>query len=147
MLRRYRDQDLAVVLLTNRAGADTGGLAGGVAGILEPRLKPVPEEPSKDPDPAFTTRLKGILANLLSDKPDLAPFTPEMAAALTPALLAQVRRDIGAFGALGSVVFLTQTDTPAGPARRYRAAYGATPVTVTVVVAKDSKIAGLWAVP
>jgi CubicO group peptidase (beta-lactamase class C family) len=147
MLRRYRDQHLTVVLLTNRAGADTGGLVTGVAGIIEPRLKPAAEKPDKDPDPAFTTRLKGILEKLLSDEPDLAPFTPEMAAALTPALLAQVRRDIGAFGALGPVVFLTQTETPAGPARRYRATYGATPVTVTVVVAKDGKIAGLWATP
>ena len=70
-----------------------------------------------------------------------------MAAALTPALLAQVRRDIGAFGPLKSLVFLSQTETPAGPARRYRATFGTTPVTVTAVPLKDGKIAGLWAQP
>jgi CubicO group peptidase (beta-lactamase class C family) len=147
MIRRYRDDHLSIILLTNRGAVDTGRLVDAIAGILDPALKPAEEKPGKDPDPAFTTRLKGMVENLLSEKPDVSPFAPQMAAALTPGVLAQVRRDVGSRGPLNDLAFLSEKDTPAGTARRYRATFGTTPFVLTAVVAEDGRIAGLFMQP
>jgi D-alanyl-D-alanine carboxypeptidase len=41
MISRYVDDKLTVIVLTNRAGSDAGGLAHEIAGLYVPALKPV----------------------------------------------------------------------------------------------------------
>lgn len=147
IIRRFLPDKLTVIIFSNRGGADTGRIADEVSRVVEPSLRPSATPPVKDPDPAFTTRLTGIVRSLLSDTPDLTPFTPRMAAALTPAMLSTVRQQVGALGPLKSLAFLRETDTPAGKSRDYRATFGDTPLTVNAVVQDDGKIAGLWVRP
>lgn len=146
MLQRYPQDKLDVIVLTNVNGANVGAIADTVAGYFTPALKPAPApQPKKDPDPVVTKRIHGILENLLSEKPDLTPFTPEVRARLTPQSLAAARKQLP--GPLKPLQFLSRTSSPAGKVYRYRTILGATPLTIAATIAPDNQIAGLTAGP
>lgn len=68
LARRVGEGELAVAVLSNRAGADSGKIARGVMGLYEPEVAVRPFNPIDDPDPAKTARVKELISRLAAGK-------------------------------------------------------------------------------
>lgn len=144
----FPDDDLAVVVLTNGFGADgipervTQTIAAAYGIGTSPAPVAGPTHAPND-DAAIDARVRAFWDQLASGTVDRSTLTSDFAAALTPALLAQVRQGIELMGKLRSFTFVGKRD--AGDLTVYR--YSLVFVTGTehewdVVVTPDGKIAG-----
>jgi hypothetical protein len=80
-IARFPDKQVTVIVYANLAHTNQGKIANGVAGILDPDLKPKPISPI--PDPAFTAKTRELFQSVLDGKADLTRFTPEVQKAIT----------------------------------------------------------------
>ena len=148
MICRYVDDKLTVVVLTNLDSAHSNPeiVAHGVAGIYEPALEPPP--PAKaiaDTEPQVTTQLKNLIAQVAAGKVDLSAFTPEEQKHWTPDFQAAAQDFFANEGPLEKIELLSRKEEKGERAYRYRAhfAYAPNPLTLTLRLAADGKIARL----
>ncbi|HEV2490229.1 MAG TPA: serine hydrolase domain-containing protein [Candidatus Acidoferrales bacterium] len=148
MICRYVDDKLTVVVLTNldSSHSDPEVIAHGVAGLYEPALAPPP--PAKaipDTEPQVTELLKNVIAQIAAGKLDLSSFTPEQQKDWTPDFQKGAQDFFAGQGALEKLELLSHKDENGVRVYRYRAkfAYSPNPMTLTLRLAADGKIAGL----
>jgi CubicO group peptidase (beta-lactamase class C family) len=146
LIARYRDAKLTVIVLANVTGG-AEPIARKLATIYLPDLAPKPLKPGVDAEPKVTERIKTVALSLLSDSPDMSPFTEQMKAALTPQMLSQVRGGMNALGPMKGFAFLDKQTLPEGTRYRYVATFGTTPLVVTAVIDMQDKISGLLVSP
>lgn len=151
LLSRYPDDGLTIILLSNLAGADVGGLERKIARHYLPDLDIDAAEPVEDPDPERTAAIRAVIVTLLDDEIDQDAFTPEMASALaTPASKATTREvaskgELEAFDLIG--VEHENENNNDFTVLRYRAVVGKSTYQIRVVLNTEGKIAGLWTDP
>jgi len=140
----YRDDHLAVIVLTNAGHANPGAIAQHVAGLYIPELKPRAAKAIEDKEPKVTALLREIGAGIHQGELNQDQFTPNMWAALAPqldALKTQSHLD----GDLKSVELLSKNEQGGQRFYRYRMISANKTHLVTLVLDKDDKVAGLWA--
>ncbi len=142
-LARYPDDKLTVIVLANTSTARAERIARAIAARFIPGL-PIPAEPAEDlEDPPTTARHKALLLAWLEGKLDPALFTPEARAALFPAAIEAVRKNLAPLGPLRTFAWLANDEERGLRTRRYRAELGQTAWALTITLADDGKIAGV----
>lgn len=134
---------VSVVVLTNLEGADAGGIARKVAASIVPALAPKPVPGMVDPEPAVTTRLRGIVAGLAKGEVDRAALTPEFANFLTPERIQQGAQVLGGLGQLKELRLLKRVEENGQRQLEYRAVFSGGNLRLQVGLTKDNKIAGI----
>jgi CubicO group peptidase (beta-lactamase class C family) len=66
LARHVGEGEIAVAILSNRAGADSGAIARGVMGLYEPEVAVRAFSPIDDPEPAKTAKVKDVLARFVA---------------------------------------------------------------------------------
>lgn len=144
---RYPEHNLSVILLTNRAGVNTGPLARGIAHRVLPVLKPRPPASVPDPDPRLTGRTRTILQTLIDEEADSALFTKDMWDVIQGP---QGRAAFGPLKSLGPVSSFKYSGHQVSgewATSQYRVAFGETVLLMVVTRNKEGIIAGLYLRP
>lgn len=150
-LFRFPDDKLTVIVLSNlldvpsvEHGTPMYELTLGLAKLSLPDLARE-ETPIADDDPKSTSLLRVVLTEQEAGKANPSHLTPEMYAALTPAVIAQTNGGLSPLGAFQpqSLALLKTTEDNGLRMRRYRALYGKSTVIWVVHLAPDGKIAGM----
>lgn len=148
---RFPDDKLALIVLSNSLdipGVQTGkplyALTLGLAKLYLPDLG-TGDTPTLDTEPQVTRMLRQVLTDLAAGKADPSRLTPDMSAALTPAVIAQTNGNLAPLGAFqpDSLALMSRAAENGLRVYRYRARYGETPVIWTVHLTKENKIAGM----
>jgi CubicO group peptidase (beta-lactamase class C family) len=74
---RFPSARVSVVVLANLSQADAWEIAHGVAGLLRPDLKPPPDHPIEDHEPAVSQRFREVVGALRAGKLEPDDFTDE----------------------------------------------------------------------
>jgi CubicO group peptidase (beta-lactamase class C family) len=136
--RRIGDDELAVVVLTNRAGARPGTIARGIMAIYEPDL--AEREPPPDLEPKVTAQLREFCIRAATGKVSASEFAffrggwkPERAQLLM--------KQLAPFGEIKSLRFLERRELGDDVAYRYNATTEKEPdAYVGITFTKDGKI-------
>ncbi len=137
----FRDDRLAVVVLTNAGHANPSRIAQHIAGLAMPALMPPALSAIEDKEPKVTQMLRDLLAGIADGnlKPD--PFVPGMWKVIAPQL-GGLREQAKAQGELKHLDLLECTTDPRK--YTYRATYGDIVRRLTMVLDADGKITGFW---
>lgn len=99
---RLPQSGLDVIVLTNSTALPPWNVANAVLHVLMPLPAPIrPEEEN----PAITARVRQAVEWALTGKFDRSQLTPQMNAALTPAMVAQVAQGLHSLGKLQSLIY------------------------------------------
>jgi hypothetical protein len=140
----YRDDHLAVVVLTNANYANPGRIAQQIAGTYIPALKPQTPKAIEDKEPKVTELLRDLSAQIREGKLKAEQFTPQLWAILSLALKdlqEQSRQD----GDLKSLELLARSEEKDERTYRYRMIMSNNTYLVRLTLEKDGKVSGLWA--
>jgi hypothetical protein len=140
----YRDDRLAVVVLTNAGFANPGRIAQRVAANYIPALMPQPPKAIEDKDPKVTALLRNIGEQIRQGKLEPGGFTPQLWAILSLGLKdlqEQYRLD----GDLKSMELLSRTAEKDETTYRYRMILTKNTYLVRLTLQSDGKVSGLWA--
>jgi len=147
VILRYPDDKITVILLTNRAGSNAGGLAQTLAGFYIPALAKVEAKPIEDRSPKITERFKAIALSLASGKASPDDFTPEAKKVLFPEKILEGKAVLTQFGPLKSFVLVAEKEVEKTHRYQYRAVFGETALRMTFVLTEEGKIAGIGMQP
>jgi D-alanyl-D-alanine carboxypeptidase len=147
VITRYPDDQLTVIVLTNRAGADATGIAANVADLVNPALAAKAGKPIADKTPATTARLKAVLVAVAAGTTDPEIFTPDFRNLLYPDKAKQAAAYLKPLGELKSFELIARKDTDNIHGYQYRAVFGDTALKVVVALNDDGKISGLAITP
>ena len=148
---RFPQDHLTVIILSNMSpldGFDDASpflpLGRGVAALYVTALAKA-DTPILDTEPPVTQMLRQVLTSLAANRADTSHLTPDMTAALTPAVIAQTNHNLAPLGAFqpDSLALTSRASENGLRVYRYHAKYGKTPVIWTVHLTMDSKIAGM----
>ncbi len=139
----YPDDRLATVVLANTSTAHAERIGRAVAAQYLPDLVIKPEPALDVEDPATTAAHKAVLVAWLAGKLDPARFTPEARAALFPAAIEDVRKQLAPLGALGAFAWLDAEEGLGLRTLRYRARIGTESLILTVSIDGAARIAGI----
>lgn len=148
---RFSNDRLTLIVLSNsldipglQIGQPMYALTLGLAKLYLPDLAKG-ETPIPDTEPQVTQILRQVLTDLAVGKADASHFTPDMSAALTPAVIAQTNGNLAPAGAFkpDALALMSRAEENGLRVYRYRALYGETPVVWTVHLTKEGKIAGM----
>ena len=105
-ISRYVDDQLTVIVLTNRSGANPKRIADAIAGQIIPglKIKPVPAIP--DVDQQSKPRAKEVLQKILAGTIAKEAFTDKVAKAIFPDRLRELADDINEHGNIVSLELL-----------------------------------------
>lgn len=143
-LAYHRDDDLAVVVLTNAGHGNPGRIARRVAGHYVPSLAPQPAKPIEDREPEVTALLRDVVERAAEGRLESKPFTLTTWVALS-AIKKQLQEESKRDGALKSVELLARDESRGERTYRYRVAFASRAHVVTMKLNKEGKIAGLSA--
>ena len=150
-LGRFPDDHLTIVILSNLFPLDGLDdrypflpLGQGVAACYVPALAPAKETVPDEPE--VTALLRRVLSDQAAGRADPSHFTPDMSAALTPAVIAQTNAGLAPLGVFHpeSLTLVRRSEEGALRVYHYRALYGHTPVIWVVHLTTDGKIAGMF---
>ncbi|HZN96795.1 MAG TPA: serine hydrolase domain-containing protein [Gemmatimonadales bacterium] len=148
-IHRYPEYQLTVIVLANLASAETGSLAEGVAGIVEPDLRPPPRFTAALPGPRPPQGADRILQQLAGGR-DAELVTPGLHRFLSPAVrteLGQLLKQAPSWTSLGcDVVSRRKMVWLGAPIERACYSRGIGPaeqVIVTTYYTRDWKVAHL----
>jgi CubicO group peptidase (beta-lactamase class C family) len=139
-IARYPESKLTVIVFANLAQANTEAIAHGIAGIVDPTLKPPALTPMADPDPAHTTAMKQLFEQVIEGTADMAKFTEQMHAVFKSQT--QMSAMLKGFGPIKSFSFIDKADGEQGARYRYKVEWESEAVVLNVAINKDGKIAG-----
>jgi D-alanyl-D-alanine carboxypeptidase len=140
----YRDDRLAVVVLTNAGHGNPGRIAQQIAGTYLPTLLPQTPKAIEDKEPKVTALLRDLSGQIHDGKLKAELFTPQLWAILSLALKdlqEQSRLD----GDLEAVELLARTEEKDERTYRYRMILTNHTYLVRLTLEKDGKVSGLWA--
>jgi len=140
---KYRDDNFAIVILTNAGGANPTRIAQHVAGMFIPALMPAVAKAIEDKEPKVTQLLREVAGNIKEGKLTADPFTPDMWKIISPqlkALAEQSRRD----GDFKSIELLAHSESGSERTYRYRLLSARKNHIFSLVLNGDGKITGLW---
>lgn len=135
-IARYPDTNLAVVVLANSSNTNPARLAGGVAEIIDPALKP---KPITDPDPTLTSATRRLLEGVLTGAVEPDSFVPRV----REALLDPNDRLIAHLKSLGPILrfeLLAIAGNGETKGYRYKVEFGSMTVVLEIARQKDGKI-------
>ena len=147
VITRYPDDQLTVIVLTNRAGADASGIAAKVAGLVNPALATKEEKPIADQSPATTERLKALLTAVAAGTSNPDDFTSDFRKLLYPDAANRATAFLKPLGKLKSLDLIAHKDADKRHNYQYRAVFGDTTLKVVVAIEENGKISGLGIVP
>jgi D-alanyl-D-alanine carboxypeptidase len=134
----------ATVVLSDAFDFPTSVVSAAVLREALPSLAAQPPPAAAD-DPAITARLRAFLAQVASGHLDTAQLTPEMAAAMTPAVVGQMQAAFSPLGELRSLTFTGQDAVPGYRRYHYTGAFaGGQTLPLTFVLDANGKIAGFF---
>lgn len=119
-ISRYVDDQLSVIVLTNRSGANPKRIADLIAGVVLPALKMKPVSAIPDTDTQSTARAKEVLQQIIkgSITPDI--FSEKAAKALFPEPIRGLAEDLKEFGEIVSIELLKSDQQNGQTKRDYR---------------------------
>jgi len=129
---------VTVIVFANLAQTNQGKIANGVAGIIDPELKP---KPISDPDPAFTAKTRELFQSVLDGKANLTRFTPEVQKAITDQQ-DRLAAFVKTLGEIQSFSLIERIEDSNGVRYRYQVEYTGMNVFLAMIVNKDGKIGG-----
>ncbi|MGV3616367.1 MAG: serine hydrolase domain-containing protein [Fimbriimonas sp.] len=141
-ITRVPSKRTTVIVLTNSNVADAGTLAKQILGMAVPEVAPKAAAVADD-DAAMTTFLKGKMERLLKGELTSEELTPEFAKILTPELVQDTKKTLGAIGPLTKFDLIETKKVGDNVVRSYVIDLGGNALTATFTVTADKKIAGL----
>ncbi|UVW27200.1 serine hydrolase [Massilia sp. H6] len=141
-LCRYVDDKLTVIILANADSAPPSRFANMVAAHYVPDLFDAPAKAIADPEPALTAQVRAAMAGLAAGQAP-AGANDELAAKLTPAVLARVAEALREAGTLRSVGLLSRKDDAAGRRLRYRFEHDTETLLVSITLDQGGRFAAL----
>jgi D-alanyl-D-alanine carboxypeptidase len=140
-IARYVDDKLTVIVLTNAASVNAGGISTGIAELNIPALKP---KPIVDNDPKTTLRLRKLIEAIIEGAASRDEFTEEAAKELFPQRMKDAAAFLRELGKLKAMSLLEARDE-AGGARsfRYSVEFESATLTYHVTLTKEGKISGI----
>jgi D-alanyl-D-alanine carboxypeptidase len=138
----YPDDQLGVVVLLNRAGANPGRIARRVAGLYIPELTPQPEKPIEDDQPDTTGFLSACLTNAATAWLEESRFTAEMWQVLEDQKT-EIQTQLRTLGTLQSLELLSSSKSGEFQTSRYRAAFANGTLIISVSLDPHRRVAGL----
>jgi CubicO group peptidase (beta-lactamase class C family) len=137
------ESGFATVVLSDAFDFPTSSISGPVMSELFPSLLPPPVASAASEDPAVTARLRAFLAQIASGRLDTSTMSPQMAAAMTPDVIAQIAAVTAPLGELRSLTFRGQDTVQGFRRHHYTAAFaGGQTLPLTLVLDANGKIAG-----
>ncbi len=134
---RYPDNKLAVIVFANLAQANPTVIAHGIAGIVDPTLKPIPKA---DTDPAHTAGMKKLFEQILEGTVDLNRFTEPIQKALKDQQ--RMTAEIKALGPIKQFSFVDKAEGAENTRYRYKIEWDAMSLSLLVAFDKQGKIIG-----
>jgi CubicO group peptidase (beta-lactamase class C family) len=139
---RVPSKKVTVIVLTNSGAGDASTLGRRLIGLTLPDLAAKPAA-TKDDDPATTAFAKEKFERLLKGELTAEELTPEFAKVMTPQLIEDIRKTLGALGPLTKFEFIESKKVGDVTARSYLIDLGGNALTATVTLTPDKKIAGI----
>ena len=140
-IARYPQDDLSIIVLTNLAQASPGGIAEGIAKIVDPALSEPEPSPMADDDPAAQARVRALLEAAAAGRLVPADFA-YVRAGFFPDRAAFYKERLSALGPVGELRLLERRALGDDTVHLYEAQYGDVAMRVRVAVAPDGKLAG-----
>jgi D-alanyl-D-alanine carboxypeptidase len=140
----YRDDHLAVIVLTNAGHANPGRMAQQIAATYIPALKPQTAKAIEDKEPKVAELLRDLSGQVRDGKLKSEQFTPQLWAILSLALKdlqEQSRQD----GDLKSLELLARSEDKGERTYRYRMIMSNNTYLIRLTLEKDGRVSGLWA--
>ena len=138
-ISRYLGDDVTIVALANLAGSQPVAIVDGIAGVLNPSLRPKPLAPIADREPAVRTRLEAILAATRDGR-----LTPNdfayVRAGFFPGAANAYRQLLAGVGSPDVVTLLDRTVLGDDRIYTYDVGYGAKQFRVRLGLAPDDKV-------
>ena len=138
-ISRYMGDELTIVALANLAGSQPVAIVDGIAGILDPSLRPKPPAPIADQEPAVRARLEAILAAARDGQ-----LTPNdfayVRAGFFPGVANAYREMLAGLAAPDTVTLYDRTILGDDRVYTYEVAYGAKVFRVRLGLAPDDKV-------
>lgn len=139
--RRYPEEGLAVIVLTNHGDRILDHLPVEIAGLVEPALARA--QSATDPNPERSERLTKALRAVLSGKPDPKHLTPAMQLFLKTTSGSGLSEWVASHGELKSLTYSQTERAGENDTLRYRAVVGDAHLWFSFTLTKDGKIAQL----
>jgi D-alanyl-D-alanine carboxypeptidase len=144
----YPGLDEVVIALINTTVTTSDVVANAAFAHVNPQLAARANASVAGEDPAITARAKEIFAQLVGGSLDRTQFTPQMNAALSPAMVAGVRQQLQTLGPAKAWIFRGKTVAGAQTTYAYRVTFGSgTTLTVYMSIQPDGKISGYLVSP
>jgi CubicO group peptidase (beta-lactamase class C family) len=138
-MARYLDDQLTVIVLTNRGNANATRIAREVAGLYVPALAAV-ARPIADAEPKVTELVKTVLLKIQDGTIGPEPFTPEMWKGFYPAGAKAFQGALKSFGPFRSLALMSGETKGDVRSYRYRATFGETSLVIDCALTPDGKI-------
>lgn len=145
-ISRFIDDTLTVIVLTNLEGGQAESLARGIAGRFVPALAEKASGPIADNDEPTTRRLRRMVEAALKGEADPTLFTEESGKVLVPRIK-EMKSGLAPLGALKTFQLLDREEEGQGVRLRYRAGFETDTFSVSFVLDKAGKIAGVLLQP
>lgn len=133
---------VTVIVLTNSNAGDAGALGRQLIGLAVPEMAAKPAV-TKDDDVAATAFAKEKFERLLKGELTSEELTPEFGKVMTPQLMEDIKKTLGALGPLTKFEFIESKKVGDATMRSYVIELGGQALTAVVTVTPDKKIAGI----
>ena len=139
--RRLGADELAVAVLSNRAGADTGRVARGIMALYEPGLAPA-TAPIEDQEPKVTRQVQDLLARAAAKKVNASEFA-YLRGGFSAQFVSSLAKSIAPLGELKALRLLSRRDLGDDREYRYEAQFSEAVANVTVQLTAERKVSQL----
>jgi len=146
-IARYPDDRFTVIVFANRAGANPGKIAHGVAGIYNPELVPPPVKAIHDKEPKVTAMVKELMQKFAEGTVDPVLFTPEAKTLVFPDAAKALGEYLQPLGAIKEIQLIERKDEDEDRSYRYRVIYKDSVLLFSMNLNKEGKIALVSAEP
>ena len=138
-ISRYMGDDVTIVALANLGAAQPGTIVEGIAGALNPALKPKPPAPIADTEPAIRARLEEILAATRDGTLSPNDFA-YVRAGFFPNAARAYQQALSGVGTPDKVTLFERRSLGDDRIYHYEVAYGERVYRVTLGLAPDNKV-------
>jgi len=140
-IARYVDDRLTVVVFANLIGARTEKIAHDVAAIYNPALTPPAAKAIEDKEPQVTAMMRDFLRRGSEGKLEAGLFTADFAERIM-SHAGDIKDFLEPLGEMKSIELMERSEEEALRSYRYRVSYKNAILTCSLLLTKESKIAG-----
>jgi CubicO group peptidase (beta-lactamase class C family) len=142
-IARYPNDGLTVIVFANRAGANLGKIAHGVAGIYDSGLIPPPRKAIPDNEPGVTVMVRQLLERIAEGRAEPNLFSAEAKQLLFPDRIKSAGEYLKNLGPLKTIELIERSDESGDRRYRYRLSYRDTTLLFALTLNKEGKIASI----